>query len=59
MGNPLICGIISDEKCTGFGDPDISFSAMSPGKNTSRRLAIAIGVGLSFVLFLLAIAMIL
>lgn len=53
VGNPLICGSLSDDKCSGFGDPGLSFSAVSPGKNNSRSLAIALGVSLSFVVVLL------
>ncbi|KAL2502412.1 putative LRR receptor-like serine/threonine-protein kinase [Forsythia ovata] len=51
LGNPLICGSHSSENCSALipADP-LSFSInSSTGKNKSKKLAIALGVGLSFI----------
>lgn len=59
VGNPLICGSHSGKSCSGyFNTSSLSFSMdSSPGKSNSKRLAVALGVSLSFVsIFLLAIA---
>lgn len=55
VGNPLICGNHSAETCFGSVNPmPLSFDIDSTGKRSSRRLAIAMGLSISFVsLFLL------
>ncbi|KAA8535406.1 hypothetical protein F0562_030409 [Nyssa sinensis] len=58
VGNPLICGSHSTEGCSGsVTSVPFSFSLnSSPGKSSSKKLAIALGVALSFAsLILLAI----
>ncbi|KAM7472883.1 hypothetical protein LguiA_011066 [Lonicera macranthoides] len=54
-GNPLICGRHSTQGCSGSTTPDpLSFSLnSSPGKNNSKRLALGLGISLSFVSFIL------
>ncbi|KAI3446700.1 hypothetical protein Pfo_003365 [Paulownia fortunei] len=54
LGNPLICGSHSSEKCSGsiMASP-LSFSINpSSGRTNSKKLAIALGVSLSFVCIL-------
>ncbi|KZV15011.1 putative LRR receptor-like serine/threonine-protein kinase [Dorcoceras hygrometricum] len=51
VGNPLICGIHSSEKCSGsiLASP-LSFTMdPSSGRSSSRKLSIALGMSLSFV----------
>ncbi|KAG8367642.1 hypothetical protein BUALT_Bualt16G0094200 [Buddleja alternifolia] len=51
LGNPLICGSHSSERCSGsiLASP-LSFSiSPSSGRTNSKKLAIALGVSLSFV----------
>ncbi|KAK2973759.1 hypothetical protein RJ640_029770 [Escallonia rubra] len=61
VGNPLICGSHPAEGCSGSATPiPLSFSIdSSSGKANSKKLAIALGVSLSFVsLILLALGVI-
>ncbi|KAJ8750945.1 hypothetical protein K2173_016126 [Erythroxylum novogranatense] len=56
VGNPLICGSNSKERCFGTitaGPLSFSFNS-SPGNHKSKQLAIAIGVGFTFLLLLLS-----
>ncbi|KAE8735454.1 Protein NSP-INTERACTING KINASE 3 [Hibiscus syriacus] len=59
VGNPLICGSISTEACSGTVDAvSFSFFLGSSGAQKSKRLAVALGISLSFVfLILLAFAL--
>ncbi|KAL7200181.1 hypothetical protein ACSBR2_022311 [Camellia fascicularis] len=55
VGNPLICGSHSIQGCSGSAFPiPLSFSLrLSPGKLSSKKLAIALGVSLSFATLIL------
>ncbi|PSS21056.1 LRR receptor-like serine/threonine-protein kinase [Actinidia chinensis var. chinensis] len=55
VGNSLICGSHSTEGCSGSAFPNpLSFSlSSSPGKPSSKKLAIVLGVSLSFVSLIL------
>ncbi|PSS36189.1 LRR receptor-like serine/threonine-protein kinase [Actinidia chinensis var. chinensis] len=55
VGNSLICGSHSIEGCSGSAFPiPLSFSlGSSPGKPSSKKLAVALGVSLSFVSLIL------
>ncbi|CAL5434410.1 unnamed protein product [Camellia sinensis] len=55
VGNPLICGSHSIQGCSGSALPiPLSFSLrLSPGKLSSKKLAIALGVSLSFATLML------
>ncbi|GAV74996.1 Pkinase domain-containing protein/LRRNT_2 domain-containing protein/LRR_8 domain-containing protein [Cephalotus follicularis] len=55
VGNPLICGSSSSDACSGsVNATPLSFSLnSSPGKHKSKRLAIALGVTVSFVSLIL------
>ncbi|PHU11100.1 putative LRR receptor-like serine/threonine-protein kinase [Capsicum chinense] len=50
VGNPLICGNHSAETCFGSVNPmPLSFDIDSTGKRSSKRLAIAMGLSISFI----------
>ncbi|XP_055960321.1 probable LRR receptor-like serine/threonine-protein kinase At2g23950 isoform X2 [Mercurialis annua] len=55
VGNPLICGGVSNEGCFGSASTGPLFFSLHPssGKHKTKKLAIALGVSLSFVFLLL------